>query len=975
MQATPSISAHPSATAFFRVLPAVLLSVAAHGQSSLSEADKLTLVNQGYLNANFASDIAVSGDIAVIGSPLRNFFSSFRDGRAYVFQRASAAAPWEFQQTLFPTGANAGECFGHSVAIDGELIVVGSGHPDSNDPGAVYVFRRQGSLYGQEARLTHPSPAPPTGDFGRTVDVNSGTVVVGDPLSMGNGRVFVYTDSAGAWPLQATLAPGAGTVGSFGVAVSLDADRLAVGIERHGVGFGGEVRVFARSGATWTQEVTLVPDTAPYGQFTNDGFGTALDLLGNTLLVGAPKDTNPALPATLERGAAFVYTRSGTVWSAPVRLDPAVSQPRARFGISVALGGATFAAIGADGGSPGGPVLLTSGRVVTLTRSGNVWSERHSLVASDADTLAYLGRSVAVTRGSSNPTVLAGASGWASGCGAAYSFVHTPTQWSETQQIREPMHSFARHGAAVAIDGELAVVGAPYEDTEWGQNTGVAIVYERTGARWTEMARLAPNVLQANDRFGSTVAVSGTIIAIGAPYDDVSGSGVDAGSVYLFERTGQSWALRQVVRGNDTAAGDLFGTALSLRGGTMAVGAPFDDGLFGVNYGATYVFTSTGGAWSQAAKLVAQDGAAQDAFGTSVAIVNSNRIVIGSPGDDPRGSNSGSAYVFDRSGIIGGSIWSQRTKLVPLDGEAEDSFGRSVAATSSWLLIGAPLDDVSATPNAGSAYLFEVSGGLPGSLGNTFTQRQKLLAGGPLGADDAFGSAVAMEGIELIVGAPGRSAGGVVEGGQVFHFRPQASGTWAATDTATASDPRTLASLGKAVAIQGDWLIAGALFDTNASGANAGAAYLFDIWRGASVGSNYCQAALNSTGTSALITGAGSPVRSANDLVLQCSRLPLNATTFFLVSRSPGFVIQPGGSSGNLCLAGAIGRFIRPGQVQSSGAAGSVQLPLDLAALPQPTGTTPSFAGEAWHFQAWYRDSVGGTSISNFSNGLAVVLH
>jgi hypothetical protein len=103
---------------------------------------------------------------------------------------------------------------------------------------------------------------------------------------------------------------------------------------------------------------------------------------------------------------------------------------------------------------------------------------------------------------------------------------------------------------------------------------------------------------------------------------------------------------------------------------------------------------------------------------------------------------------------------------------------------------------------------------------------------------------------------------------------------------------------------------------------------------------------------------------------LIASSMPLNAFGVFLTSRTPGSVANPGGSQGVLCFGGSIGRFVGPGQIQSSGATGSISLQIDLTSVPQPAGPVAVVPGETWHFQAWFRDTVGGSATSNFTNGL-----
>ncbi len=138
-----------------------------------------------------------------------------------------------------------------------------------------------------------------------------------------------------------------------------------------------------------------------------------------------------------------------------------------------------------------------------------------------------------------------------------------------------------------------------------------------------------------------------------------------------------------------------------------------------------------------------------------------------------------------------------------------------------------------------------------------------------------------------------------------------------------------------------------------------------------SIGTNYCTASTNSTGVSAMLGALGSASVAQNDVTLRCTRMPANAFSFFLTSATQGFVQNPGGSQGNLCLGGAIGRYIGPGQVQNSGAAGAVALRIDLDRHPTPTGLVVVTAGQTWNFQCWYRDA-NPTVTSNFSDGFSV---
>ena len=138
----------------------------------------------------------------------------------------------------------------------------------------------------------------------------------------------------------------------------------------------------------------------------------------------------------------------------------------------------------------------------------------------------------------------------------------------------------------------------------------------------------------------------------------------------------------------------------------------------------------------------------------------------------------------------------------------------------------------------------------------------------------------------------------------------------------------------------------------------------------AQVGTNYCTPAPNSTGATATISGSGSASVALNNLTLASANMPLNAAAYFVCSRDQGFVQNPGGSVGNLCLGGAIGRRVG-GLIPNSGATGAVSVLADLNAMPQPSGAVVVQAGETWNFQCWYRDR-NPTTTSNFTNALSV---
>ncbi|MEM1450794.1 MAG: hypothetical protein AAGI22_16860 [Planctomycetota bacterium] len=138
------------------------------------------------------------------------------------------------------------------------------------------------------------------------------------------------------------------------------------------------------------------------------------------------------------------------------------------------------------------------------------------------------------------------------------------------------------------------------------------------------------------------------------------------------------------------------------------------------------------------------------------------------------------------------------------------------------------------------------------------------------------------------------------------------------------------------------------------------------------VGTSYCgPAPANSSGDGAVIEAFGSAAVATNDLTLRASSLPTQSFGYFLTGRVAGFTMNPGGSQGNLCLTGTIGRF--DALVQNSGSAGVIEIPVDLMALPQPNGPVAALPGETWHFQAWFRDA-NPMVTSNLSDGVEIVM-
>jgi hypothetical protein len=247
-------------------------------------------------------------------------------------------------------------------------------------------------------------------------------------------------------------------------------------------------------------------------------------------------------------------------------------------------------------------------------------------------------------------------------------------------------------GSAVSLDGETIIIGA-FNDDDNGPDSGSAYIFEKTGGNWIQQTKLLPADGGAEDRFGLSVSVTENTVIVGTPGDDDNGP--DSGSAYMFEKTGGNWIQQTKLLPADGEDYEEFGSAVSVDGTIVVIGKHYDS-VNGWDSGSAYIFEKTGGNWIQQTKLLPSDGEDYDEFGSAVSI-SGEIVVIGAFGDDDNGFDSGSAYVFERVG----AEWVQSAKFTPSDGSDDDEFGISVSVNGDIALIG------SQKFNDESAYLFE----------------------------------------------------------------------------------------------------------------------------------------------------------------------------------------------------------------------------------------------------------------------------
>ena len=359
-------------------------------------------------------------------------------------------------------------------------------------------------------------------------------------------------------------------------------------------------------------------------------------------------------------------------------------------------------------------------------------------------------------------------------------------------------------GRSVAFDGDTLVVGAPNEasnatgingtqDDNSADLSGAVYVFVRDPATgvWSQQAYVKASNTGAGDFFGGSVALDGDTLAVGAYGEASSATGVNgtqtdnsasgSGAVYVFVRNGGVWSQQAYVKASNTGAGDGFGWSVALDGDTLAVGAPGEaSSATGINgtqddnsaviSGGVYVFTRTGGVWSQQAYVKASNTEAGDQFGNSVAL-EGDTLAAGAPGEasgatgvngiqtDNSAGSSGAVYVFVRNSATG--VWSQQAYVKASNAGAGDLLGTMVTLAGNTLAVGAPGEASSATGIngnqdnnsaviSGAVYVFTRTGGV--------WSQQAYVKASNTEAGDGFGWSVALEGDTLAAGAPGEAS-------------------------------------------------------------------------------------------------------------------------------------------------------------------------------------------------------------------------
>lgn len=746
----------------------------------------------------FGSSIAIDGTLAVVGAPQVDL-SATDAGAAYILRFVDEQ--WDYVATLQPEGLMEGDRFGADVDLEGKRAVVsatGRREPGKTR-GAVYVFEFDGESWLETAQLT----AMDEGDvtfFGVDLSLNGDRLAVGSFGVESPGAAFVFEHEGAKWSSPTKLVADDSLPGDrFGQAVSLSGTDLLVGAwgyARNDISTGAAY-FFQLANGEWQQQQRIVPAAA-------GGFGLSVAVQGYEALIAAPLDAEQGIGA----GAVYAYRRSEAGWVQRNKLLPPFAGFLTRFGSQVSLDGHR-ALIGSAAG------LVATGTIFALR--GEEWIEEATLTGDPVDSslipvaLAGPVALVADPRNDGNRDVSLPEAG------AVFSFREDSGGWSgpvEIDQPRIPGADLAFFGWAVVLDGDRAFTAAPGEDSN-GQSAGAVYVHQYANNAWKTVQKLHGE--SRGDRFGTSIAVYGNRLLVGSPWESTVDP--EAGAVYAFEWQDTEWLQTAKLTPEVAGARQHFGTRLALHENRAIISSSEFVGEF-ERFGHVHVYEHDGVNWSATGELESSNLQINDGFGSAVVLGNGFALVAASgraaapDATYPDSSGAVEVFNFDAPDWVSVDEWSPGERTSP------GLFGRAVAADEEWAAVVEPL-----APEApGIVHVYRRQAG-------AWAEYQTLRA--PAGDESLrngqFGLGVTIDGPRLLIGALSINDGslrGLLYG---YEFRGV---SWAFADRFEAPDPtrgnEEFATGPSSMSIEGNRAFVGAYGDPTV-GHQAGAAYVLEF--------------------------------------------------------------------------------------------------------------------------------------------------
>ena len=715
------------------------------------------LVGTGNIGASeqgWSICMSADGNTVIVGGPSDNT----NQGAAWIYSRSGGV--WLQQGNKLVGNGNTGIARqGYSVGIsaDGNTAIIG-GYADNTNQGAAWIFTRSSGVWSQQGNKlvgTGNTGAAQQG-FSVSITADGNTAIVGGSTDNGSiGAVWIYTRSGGVWTQQGNKLVGSGTVGAtnMGSSVSISADGTTIIAGGNADNSNqGAVWIFLNSGGTWSQQGNKLIGTGNTGA-AMQGISVSISADGNTAIVGGSADNGSI-------GASWIYTRSGGVWTQQ-------GNKLVGTGSIGAAGQGRSVSISADGNTAiiGGPFDNTNqGAVWTFTLNSGVWSQHgNKLVGTGNTGAAKQGFSVCLNAIGNKAFVGGFQNNTSIGASWVFSFVNQPsissfspssgsvgTLLTITGFDLDNLTSVTLGGIAaipISNDGKTLVAMVMPGTVEGSISVSTLGGTGNSINSFTVLPSMQPSIQQGNKLVGTgntgaanqgnalSISADGNTAIVGGNADNTN-----QGAVWIYTRSGSTWTQqgnKLVGTGNTGAAQQGYSVAISADGNTVIFGGSADN----TNQGAAWVYTRTGGVWTQQGNKLVGTGNTGAAYqGTAVSIsADGNTAIVGGYADN---TNQGAAWIFTRSG----GIWTQQgNKLVGTGNAGAANQGQSVriSADGNTVIVGGSSDNTS----QGAAWVYTRTGGVWTQQGN------KLVGTGNIGAAYQGASVgISADGNSVIIG-------------------------------------------------------------------------------------------------------------------------------------------------------------------------------------------------------------------------------
>lgn len=385
-------------------------------------------------------------------------------------------------------------------------------------------------------------------------------------------------------------------------------------------------------------EISQATNIAPTNLTSEDSYGINISISGNLAVVGAARGNGWAP----DSGTAFIYAFDGSSWNELAMVYASDGAAFDRFGTSVSTDGSFVVAGAYLSDAPG---FTDAGAAYVYASGISGWEETAQLLASDPAAGDNFGAAVAVLNG----LILVGApeddDNGTFSSGSVYAFRYTPAdginpaRWDQVAKLAPTATPGARFGTSIAVVGDTALIGAPFEGLG-----GAVYVYDTT--TWTHTATLVASDAQSGAQFGFSIAVDGDLAAVGAQLDD--NVATDAGAAYAFRFDGSAWTQEAKLEVAGAGPADYLGYSVGVSDGRILAGAYGTDSTFGLDTGAAHTFVRLGGVWTHELVLLPSETQSGSFFGYGVAA--GEDALVGAWGQVPTGKNGGrygAAYHYD----------------------------------------------------------------------------------------------------------------------------------------------------------------------------------------------------------------------------------------------------------------------------------------------------------------------------------------